>query len=82
MATIYKRANRWHALIRRKGCKTVDKSFASRKDASIWARDVESWIDRGLINDITKASRITMSELFNRYQIEKLQRNIYCQFLG
>ena len=70
MATIYRRGPRWHALIRRKELKTTDKSFETRKVAVIWARDIESKIDRGIVNDITKAARITIADLFDRYETE------------
>ena len=81
MATIYKRNKKWHALIRRKGFKTTDKSFDTRKHATIWARDIEGKFDRGLLDDITRASRITMCELFNRYrsETENTKRNSRCE---
>ena len=81
MATIYKRGSKWHALIRRKGFRTTDKSFDARKDAAIWARDVESKFDRGTFIDVTKAARITLSELFDRYRIETsdTKRNSRCE---
>ena len=81
MATIYKRGLRWHALIRRKGLKTTDKSFETRKEAAIWSRDIESKVDRGIVNDIAKATRITMAELFDRYGAEtaSYKRNSRCE---
>ena len=81
MATIYKRGKRWHALIRRKGLPTSDKSFPTRKVALIWARDIESKLDRGLITDITKSSRVTMTELFSLYKqkVSKHKRNAACE---
>ena len=81
MATIYKRGKRWHALVRRKGLPTTDKSFPTKQDAAIWARDVESKLDRGLVSDITKSSRVTMTELFERYRVEvtTTKRNVRCE---
>ena len=81
MATIYKRGPRWHALIRRKELKTTDKSFETRKEAVVWARDIESKIDRGIVNDITKAARITLADLFDRYETETApyKRNSRCE---
>lgn len=81
MATIYKRSNRWHTLIRRKGLKTTDKSFTTRRDALIWGRDIESQMDRGLVTDITRPARVTLAELFDRYETEVSpgKRNRQCE---
>ena len=81
MAALYKRGKRWHALIRRKGLPTSDKSFPTRNSAAIWARDIESKLDRGLVSDITKCSRVTMSELFTRYkqEVSLHKRNAVCE---
>lgn len=67
MATIYQRSKRWHALIRRKGMAAIDRSFRTKSDAEIWARDIESKRDRGIVADITKSTKVTMEELFKRY---------------
>ncbi len=81
MATIYKKGKRWHALIRRKGLPRSDRSFVSKQDAAIWARDIENKLDRGIVMDIIKSSRITMAELFERYRIEvtATKRNVRCE---
>ena len=81
MATIYKRGKRWHAIIRRKGMKRVAKPFDSRRDAEIWARSIESTYDRGIVVDIEKAGKDTLSTLFERYQLEtaETKRNSRCE---
>lgn len=70
MATIYQRGKkkRWHALVRRKGMGSVDRAFATKSDAMVWARDIESKLDRGIVRDITKSREVTMAELFDRYE--------------
>lgn len=45
MANIIERVGRWRAQIRRKGFKTVSKTFSTRDAAEKWAGDIERRID-------------------------------------
>jgi len=67
MATYYHRGSKWCVLIRRKGMKTVSKTFPSKADARIWATKVEHDFDRGIVADIRKNARVTMGQLFDKY---------------
>ena len=67
MATIYKRARRWKAVVRRTGHPTMVKSFVTKADAAAWARECESRLDRGLTDNMVLASRTYMRDLFDRY---------------
>ena len=46
MATIRKLNNKWQVQIRRKGFKSVSKSFIKKSDALEWARFKEGQADR------------------------------------
>lgn len=49
MGTIYERGDfQYQVKIRRRGYPTQTKTFRSKKEAEIWARQVESEMDRGL----------------------------------
>ncbi len=71
MATIQKRKwktkTTFRALVRRKGFKDLHKSFNTRADAQVWARDIERNLDRGLATDYSEASKHTLKDILKRY---------------
>jgi hypothetical protein len=58
----------WQVQIRRYGVKSITKTFPTRDEAKIWARLIESEIDRGIYVSRYEAEHITFSELVHRYQ--------------
>lgn len=70
MATITKRGESWFAQIRRKGHKSISKSFSTKTRAQQWAREVESQIDSMQFKDARSLTNIRLSELIDRYTEE------------
>lgn len=68
MATILKRGARWRAQVRRNGCEPLSKTFGSKAEASAWARDTESRLDRG--ERVDAARRVTFGEVLAAYKRE------------
>jgi predicted HTH domain antitoxin len=64
------KTKRWQVQIRRYGFKPITKTFPTRDEAKIWARLIESEIDRGIYVSRYEAEHITFSELVHRYQKE------------
>ena len=53
MATIRKHRSKWQALVRRKGCPPLTRTFIKKSDAIAWARQLESDADtRGLPHNL------------------------------
>ncbi len=48
MASIVAIGRRWRAQVRRAGSKSISRSFATRREAQVWARAIEREADRGL----------------------------------
>jgi integrase len=75
MASIFKR--KWKSKttyvvqVRRKGFKTLVKSFNMRANAQKWARHIENNLDQGLNADFSEASRVMIKDLLNRYLKER-----------
>ena len=68
MASIRQLSNtKWQAQIRRAGHKPITNTFVTKSDAVMWARDVESKIDRGVFLDRTEAERTSIAQLLERY---------------
>ena len=53
MATIRLRAGKFHVQFRRKGQRSVTKSFINKRDAEVWARQIEVQADR---NELPQAN--------------------------
>lgn len=71
MAQIERRnPTKWRARVRRNGQPDKSKSFRTRSEAERWAREVENEMDRGVFVDRSKAERMTMRELFQKYRNE------------
>ena len=78
MASIMRRKWRkklsYVAQVRRKGFKTLVKSFSTRTGAKKWARAMENKLDRGDYSDYSEASKVTLGDLFKRYISENKHR--------
>jgi len=67
MAYFEKTGNSWRAQIRRKGFKTISKSFPRKIDAQMWAREIEGTIDDRSYHE---PNMRPVKELFARYRDE------------
>ncbi len=73
MATFTKRDNgKWQAKIRRKGYKTQTKTFATKKDAKRWVREVETKMDKSIFKSTDVAQEVLVSSALERYWDEHL----------
>jgi integrase len=71
MATIRRRGDKWQVQIRRKGEAPQTKSFHRKKDAEVWARQIELQADRHeLPKDPRALEQWTLGELVERYRDE------------
>jgi hypothetical protein len=69
MATIRKHRDKWQVRVRRAGLRPMSKSFAVRKDAMEWGRQMEVKADRAELPTDPKAlERITLGDLVRRYR--------------
>jgi hypothetical protein len=67
MPTIRKRGAKWQVQIRRKGQCPVSQSFIAKKDAEMWAREMERRADlRELTADIKLLDQYTLGDLVRR----------------
>jgi integrase len=68
MATIRQKGpEQWHAQVRRTGWPPVSKTLRTRNLAEMWARDVESNMDRGIFVDRSAGERTTFGETIKTY---------------
>jgi integrase len=67
MATIREKEQQWHAQVRRTGWPPITATLRTRKEAEMWARDVESQMDRGVFVDRSAAERATLGETIDVY---------------
>lgn len=74
MATFRKRAGNWEVRVCRKGYKPISKTFATKAEAEVWARNKEGKADHGQIIDTREAENTTLSEALDRYQREVTPR--------
>jgi integrase len=75
MATITRRNDRWQVKIRKKGQRTITKTFSNHEAAEKWSRKAESEIERGLYVEDTDAGRTTtIKEAAQRLETEYLDR--------
>lgn len=71
MATIREKGPaQWHVQIRRKGWPTQSKTLRTKKEAEVWARDVENSMDRGIFVDRSPAEKETLKQILERYMLE------------
>ena len=68
MATIRKRNQKWHVQVRRRGVKSLNRSFLFKSDAEAWARQTEGKLDRSeLPPDIRELRALTTDDLMTLY---------------
>jgi len=61
VATIRKRGENWHVQVRRKGAKTVTRSFSTKGAAATFARKIEHAMDvERNPDDVSTLSKITI----------------------
>ncbi|WP_322105883.1 site-specific integrase [Paraburkholderia sp. J41] len=65
MASILPIGNRWRAQVRRSGGKSISKTFATKRAAEMWAREIESEIDRG---GGVEPATVTVGEMIRKYR--------------
>jgi integrase len=70
MASIIKVGEKWRALVRRAGVKSVCKTFPTKSAATKWAREVESGIDAQRHTDTTGARAHKLDAIIHRYEGE------------
>lgn len=64
----------WRVKIRRKGVRSMTRSFATKTEATEWAEATETDIKRGRNFDLTEADRQTLGALVERYKRDVLPR--------
>lgn len=67
MAYFEKRSTGWCAQIRRKGRKSVSKTFRTKAAAERWAREIEQDMDNGRWLEASVDAPTTLTELLERY---------------
>ena len=60
----------WQAKVRRKGYPTQTKVFRAKREAEVWARSIESEMDRGTFAPRGEAEKTSLGECFERYLVE------------
>ena len=70
MASFRQRGSKWQARVIRDGYPDQTKTFETKADAEIWARSVESEIDKGHFVSISEAQRTTLGDVIARYLVE------------
>ncbi len=69
MATIRKRGDRYQVQVRRKGMSPLSRSFLTKRDAELWARQTELQADRKeLPKDPRQLEQYTLADLVARYR--------------
>ena len=67
MATFRKRGSKWQAVVRRKGLPPLTKSFPTKANASLWARQIEHQADTGCLRDDPRIlAQMTLGDLLRR----------------
>ncbi len=78
MATIRKlTSNKWQSIVRRRGHTPVSKTFSTRSECDIWARQVEGEMDRGAYIPRITSKTTTLGDLIDRYieEVSPLKRS-------
>jgi len=71
MAAFEKRESGWwQAKVRRRGYPVQSKTFATRPEAEIWARKIESDLDRGIFQSSSDAEKTSLNDLIDRFKKE------------
>ena len=74
MANIRKRNKKWHVSIRNKYHSHIYKTFLSKQDADRYALETERQIQKGIYEDLSEASQITLADVLKRYLFETLPK--------
>ncbi len=69
MASIRRRGDVWQVQVRRRGVRALSRTFLHKRDAEIWARQIESTCDSGHPIESTKKTQSTetFGDLIRRY---------------
>lgn len=67
MATIRKHRSRWQVQVRRKDHPALSRSFGSKADALMWAREQERRIDQGNLSCPPASRQTNLSDVLTRY---------------
>ena len=68
MASIIKRGDfQFQVTIRRKGYPSQTKTFETRSEAEMWAREIESKMDQGYFRDRREVEQTTLGQALGRY---------------
>lgn len=67
MASIRQRQGKWQARVSRQGFPPETKTFATKAEAEVWARSVESGIDKGTHQSRNSLEAVTVAEVLRRY---------------
>ena len=70
----YKTRVSYQVQVRRKGFRTLIKSFDTRTQTQKWARAIERKHDIGDYSDYSEASKLTFGDLLIRYRVENKHR--------
>jgi integrase len=70
MASFRQRGGKWQARVLRIGYPDQTKTFETKAGAEIWARSVESEIDKGQFVSLNEAQRTTLGDVIARYLVE------------
>ena len=69
MSNIRKRHGKFQAQVRREGVTPIYKTFTNKKDAVVWVRGIEAWIDAGETN-ISALKATNLAHLMRQYSQE------------
>jgi integrase len=70
VACFQKRSGAWRVIVKRKGHQTLTRTFDTKGEATVWAREVEGEMDRGVFASRVEAESTTLAQLLDRYQRE------------
>ena len=76
MATFVTAGKKTKAIIRKQGHRTICKTFIKKTDALVWARKVESEIERGLFEDTARAKTTRFKLVLGEYYQSCAQRQL------
>ncbi len=68
MAAHQKRSGSWRAIVKRKRYGQQTRTFDTKADAEVWARNIEAQIDRGAFVSRAEAESTTLREALERYR--------------
>ena len=76
MATFRRRGAKWQAQIRLHGHPARSRTFATKRDAEVWARQIEASFERGdLPGSWAELKTVTLLQMLERYEATVMPRN-------